>query len=232
MRHVFKTAVNKKHILLLAGALLIALSFVKNVNAQVSYGGCRDIRGIPVVSIENNFIQDVAIASLDYYGRPKIEFNRNILASFALPTRWFWYGHECGHHARGHNFGMVHPMNVEQDADCFGIVTMVRNNRISLADVAVVESDLARLGPGDWTHLPGPRRAINLRQCLQNAGITTQSSRRGKRGSSKSRKARQTFGNICRVQRGACLLNQLSPVGRGCNCFSRFGPVPGIITNR
>ena len=99
-------------------------------------------------------------------------------------------------------------------------------------NVAVVESDLARLGPGDWTHLPGPRRAINLRQCLQNAGITTQSSRRGKRGSSKSRKARQTFGNICRVQRGACLLNQLSPVGRGCNCFSRFGPVPGIITNR
>ena len=45
-------------------ALLFGLTFSLSASAQVTFDGCRDIRGIPVASISDYSINDVAIASL------------------------------------------------------------------------------------------------------------------------------------------------------------------------
>lgn len=139
-------------------------------NAQmITFDGCRDIRGIPVASLLDVRVQDVAIAGLAPDGTPIIRYNPNVLSWFHPKTRLWWYGHECGHHALGHNFGTTHPMRVEQDADCFGIRSLVDAGLVDDGDISAIQLDLSRLGPGDWSHLPGPVRAVNLRQCLQGA---------------------------------------------------------------
>lgn len=160
----------------------MSIALIPNkVEAQVSFGGCRDARGIPVASIRNDRINDVAYANLDRSGRPIIVYNSRVLSWQAPQTRLFWYGHECGHHALGHTLGRGHRMTGEQAADCFGIVTIVKKGLIKLRDVEVIQRDLSRLGPGDWTHLPGPVRAINLKRCLQEAGLLVDRSRQERR---------------------------------------------------
>ncbi len=135
---------------------------------------CVDARGIPVTLVRNDRLNDVAMASLGPRGEPIVQYNPRVLSMMALQTQRFFYMHECGHHALGHVLRRI-PMGIEQEADCFGIVTLVRNGEFSDSDIQIVQGDLARAGRGDWTHLPGPQRAINLRACLAAAGTTTSS---------------------------------------------------------
>lgn len=138
------------------------------VFAQVTYEGCADIRGYSVASIADFSLQDVASAQLSPTGAPIIRYNPNVLASLAPQTRRFFYVHECGHHALGHNFGTTHPLQMEQAADCFAIRTLVDEGLVNTYDIKVIQTDLTYRGKGDWTHLPGPKRAINLRFCLKS----------------------------------------------------------------
>lgn len=154
-------------LVLLAAAVLPVAS---RVDAQVTYDGCRDIRGIPVASVLDRTIRDVAVASLAPDGSPIIRYNPDVLAWFSPQTRLFWYGHECGHHALGHAFGTTHPLTVEQAADCFAVRELTRLGEISGRDLRAIQGDLTSTGLGDWTHLPGPVRAINLDRCLDDAG--------------------------------------------------------------
>lgn len=143
------------------------------VHAQVTYDGCRDVRGIPVASIADFDLRDVANASLAPTGAPIIRYNPRVLAWLQPQTRLFFYAHECGHHALGHAFGSAFPTAIEQQADCFGIRTLVRENLVDDDGITIIQGDLQRAGGGDWTHLPGPQRAINLRACLgQTRGAT------------------------------------------------------------
>jgi hypothetical protein len=137
--------------------------------AQVTYDGCVDARGIPVASVRNDGLGDVAMATL-VNGQPVIVYNAIVLSWQQPQTRLFWYGHECGHHALGHGLG-GYVIGREQQADCFGITSLVRLGLLSDSDVSVVQQDLSRTGRGDWEHLPGPVRAINLRRCLAEAGL-------------------------------------------------------------
>jgi hypothetical protein len=157
----------KKMIIILA----LLLGFVPEAGAQVTYDGCVDFRGIPVASVRNDMVRDVAVASLAPNGAPIITYNVQVLSWFQPQTRLFWYGHECGHHRLRHLAQSVRP-GQEQEADCFSIVFLVREGALSAGDVAVIQSDLSRLGGGDWTHLPGQQRAINLQACLRSAGIS------------------------------------------------------------
>jgi hypothetical protein len=138
--------------------------------AQITFDGCRDARGIPVASIPDN-VPDVAVARLGPGGEPVIFYNPVVLSWFAPQTRLFWYGHECGHHALGHLLAPMRP-GAEQEADCFGIEALVERGLLSDRDVTIVQADLARVGPGDWAHLPGGIRSINLRRCLGGLGAT------------------------------------------------------------
>ncbi len=134
------------------------------ISAQVTFDGCLDIRGMPVASIPNNNLSDVAMAVLSPKDEPVIIYNPLALSWSQPQTRLFFYYHECAHHALGHVFISL-PLRREQEADCWAIQTLYKRD-FDDEDVAVVQNDLARIGKGDWTHLPGPARAINLRKCL------------------------------------------------------------------
>lgn len=150
----------------------VATSWHSPVSAQITFDGCSDIRGVPVASIMDYYINDVAIASLAPSGSPIIRYNPRVLLSLHPQTRLWIYAHECGHHALGHNFGTTHPLATEQAADCFATRELISRGILSLADLEIVQGDIAKAGPGDWTHLPGPIRAFNLNACL---GATTKS---------------------------------------------------------
>lgn len=62
------------------------------------------------------------------------------------------------------------PKTMEQEADCWGINALFTAHRIRMRDVAVIQGDISRAGRGDWTHLPGPVRATNLRRCIESEG--------------------------------------------------------------
>jgi len=145
--------------------VLLFLLLPQQAHAQVTFDGCVDFRGIPVASIRDSSIQDVAIANIAPNGAPIILYNPHILGMLSAPTRLFFYAHECAHHALAHAVKNI-PMTREQEADCWGIRTLVSRNMVSGSDLALIQQDLDAFAPGDWTHLPGRQRAINLQLCL------------------------------------------------------------------
>jgi hypothetical protein len=145
--------------------LVLLLTASKVTLAQITFDGCKDFRGIPVASVSDANVPDVAMATYAYTGEPIIIYNPNVLVSLSPPTRLFFYAHECAHHALGHGV-QGHPLTREQEADCWGIRLLVGKSLLSDLDVTAIQLDIANLGRGDWTHLPGPYRAINIRACL------------------------------------------------------------------
>lgn len=148
--------------LLLSASMLVGGSAFAQ---GITFDGCEDFRGIPVASIMDPSLQDVAGAGYAPNGAPIIKYNPAVLSSFAPQTRLFWYGHECGHHKLAHSIRNI-PTSQEQEADCWSIRTLVRAGLLDDDDVEIVQGDLSRLGRGDWMHLAGPIRAINLQRCL------------------------------------------------------------------
>ncbi len=142
-------------------------------SSQITYDGCVDPYGFPVASIVSN-VDNVAVAARLGDGTPVIYYNQNILSWFQPQTRLFWYAHECAHHVLGHTLGNSHPLTAEQDADCWAINQLYNTGNIDDDDMDVIAYDIATLaGSGDWTHLPGPQRSINIYGCLdENPGNT------------------------------------------------------------
>jgi len=135
-------------------------------NAQITFDGCVDFRGVPVASILDVTVPDVAVARWAPNSAPVILYNPNVLARLAPQTRLFFYAHECAHHALAHGVRNI-PFLQEQEADCWAIRTLVGRRILDGGDdVDAVQRDLS-FSPGDWTHVPGPRRAFNLRACLR-----------------------------------------------------------------
>lgn len=159
------------HVFRIVGCACFCLCLTVSASAQITFEGCRDVRGLAVASVPIRGLGDVAKAGEDPLGRPIIAYDPVVLSQVIHPqTRRFFYAHECGHHALGHPLqGLI--LGQEQAADCWGIVTLYKTHAISDDDLAVIEGDMARIGPGDWTHLPGPVRAINLESCLEAAGL-------------------------------------------------------------
>lgn len=148
------------------GALALLLGFVFSgpVKGQVTYEGCYIGNGVPVASVAAN-VPDIAMATI-WNSQPVIFYNPQVSSVVSPPTRVFFYFHECAHHVLGHTIGMGFPLMAEQQADCWAIVTLVQSGRFGPAEVQMVQNELALHGRGDWTHLPGPQRAINLQACL------------------------------------------------------------------
>jgi hypothetical protein len=145
--------------------LLLSVCLSRPASAQVTFDGCVDFRGFPVASILNPAVPDVATAGWAPNGAPVIQYNPHVLARLSPPTRVFFYAHECAHHVLGHGIRNI-PFQQEQEADCWAIRTLVARGALRHgSDVEAVQRDLS-FSPGDWTHVPGPRRAFNLRGCL------------------------------------------------------------------
>lgn len=71
----------------------------------------------------------------------------------------FWFLHECAHHVVGGN---------EAAADCFAIRNL--RNLGAIRHPNQVRQLLFQISqmPGSFTHLPGPRRAQNVYNCLRS----------------------------------------------------------------
>ena len=147
-------------------SFLFATAYSLSAMAQITYDACTDLRGQPVSSIADPSLKEVANASLATNGAPLIRYNPNIVTWLSQKTRLFFHAHECGHHARGHNFDTVPSLAAEQDADCFAIQALVNGNLVNDNDVTIIQNDLNRANMADWSHLPGLQRTINLRRCL------------------------------------------------------------------
>lgn len=145
--------------------LLLSLMAAESAIGQVTFDGCIDFRGLPVASVMNPSVQDVAMATYAPNGAPIIVYNPYIVSWLSPPTRLFFYAHECAHHVLAHGV-RGHPLVREQEADCWGVQQLVSKGLLSDEDLSAVQQDIAQFGRGDWTHLPGPQRAINLRACL------------------------------------------------------------------
>lgn len=197
-------------------ALANCASFV--ASAQISYEGCKDIRGISVASIADYSLRDVAMASLASNGAPIIRYNPQILSWLHPQTRLFMYAHECGHHALGHTLGTAFPLIMEQQADCFAIQTLVKQRRVNDNDIAVIQGDIRRAGVADWTHLPGGQRAINLTRCLgaNNAPVRPESNSQSQRLF-----CCDAYGN-----RRCMIAVNPGPLGSSCYCNG----IPGVGT--
>ena len=144
---------------------LLDLASAPSVYSQITYDGCVDFRGIPVASVRLQHLGDVAQARFGNDGSPVIYYDPEVLAWLHPQTRLFFYAHECGHHVLGHLAQSPRP-GTEQEADCWAINVLYADGFIDDDDVAIIQGDINRFGRGDWTHLPGRMRAINLRRCL------------------------------------------------------------------
>ncbi len=141
-------------------------------HAQVTYDGCHDSHGVAVASVLDYSINDVAIARLEY-NFPVIRYNPRVLAQMSQPTRRFFYVHECAHHALQHTVQAPSLQN-EREAVCWAIRTMQSDLGLSQQDLRAIQNDIARQGRGDWTHLPGPYRAVDIESCLGSTPVDTQ----------------------------------------------------------
>lgn len=102
-------------------------------------------------------------------GAPVIIYNPNVLTWVTPATRVFFYAHECAHHVLGHGV-RGHPLLREQEADCWAVQQLTGRGIFGDQEINAVQWDLSRFARGDWSHLPGPIRAINLRACIANGG--------------------------------------------------------------
>lgn len=142
--------------------------FARAVEAQW-WGGCRDALGTPVLEYPDNSLGDIAMATI-VRGGPAIIYNPQVVLSVRPETRRFFYFHECGHHALGQVIsGRSIPYLSEQQADCWAARSLVEGGEFTLDDLRAVQIDVSR-SPGDWSHLPGPQRALNLVACLGGRG--------------------------------------------------------------
>ena len=153
----------------LVSLFFVVLGASNHVHAQVTYDGCIDFRGNSVASVRDYSISDVAIAGLDY-NYPVIRYNPRVLSQMSEPTRRFFYIHECAHHVLQHTIQMPSLQN-ERAADCWAIRTMQSDLELSQQELRAIQNDIALRGRGDWTHLPGPSRAIDIESCLASTPV-------------------------------------------------------------
>lgn len=144
-------------------AMLIILVASKAVFAGQGVT-CYDYRNILVAEIPTTQINDIAKADI-INGSPVILYNPNIVASHVKQIDTFFFWHECAHHALAHAIRNI-PFSREQEADCWAIRGLISIGAFTDYDIRVLQTALASFGKGDWTHLPGPARAINLSSCL------------------------------------------------------------------
>lgn len=138
--------------------LLIGSCLAVTANAQITFDGCVDSRGVPVASLPNLQLADIAMAMPNPYGASVIQYNPGVLSWVKPATRLFFYVHECAH--------LAIPTSNESVADCWAIRTLINKGLVDEDSVESIQNDIAQFGRGDWTHLPGPMRAISLRVCI------------------------------------------------------------------
>lgn len=201
-------------------AVATAAQWPAGAAGQITYDGCVNRLGVPVISVASNHLQNVAMARETPYG-PEILYNPNVLNSLQPVTRLFWYAHECAHHDLGHVLGNL-ILSREVDADCWAIRTLSSAGLISRPDLSVIQGDIFPL-PGDgWLYLPGPERALLLEECFVDGQASL---------SQALLPPPPPPSFICQAPMFWCRMATSGVVGTSCVCLSAFGRVNGVIVS-
>lgn len=127
-----------------------------------------DQKGQVVKVIYNTNAPNIAIALAKPGAASVTIINPNLLKKFSYPTQTFIYFHEAGHHSMGHLINNSSTTMVqEQESDCFSIRVALTLNLIKHSDLKVIQKEIAGIGNGDWQHLSGATRSLNISKCLE-----------------------------------------------------------------
>lgn len=144
--------------------LALALLLPAAASAQITWDGCRDAQGVSVASVPDESISDVAMAGMAGT-TPVIRYNRFVLGQLGETSRLFWYLHECGHHALGQiRRGVYLGLADERAADCWAAAKLRELRALTPQALARLAVEFAP-NPGDWAHLPGPYRVLDIASC-------------------------------------------------------------------
>lgn len=150
----------------LAAALLIGFAARSEAQPVPRTITCNDARAraVTAVPVSNGTI---ARAAIDGDGRPVIQYDSRAIDGVTNQQQLFVYAHECGHHALGHDSGgPAFTVAQEQDADCYGIRSLMSKVGFTSDDVAILETSMRDFGTGNARHLPWRTRTYDLEGCL------------------------------------------------------------------
>lgn len=146
-------------------ALIALLAFPSLSRADVPYKNCIDVRGHNVLWVADGSLRWIAQAGYADDDWPLVRYNPDALSSLRPQTRLFFQVHECAHHVFGHPVRGGMSLADEKLADCWAVNSLFHGGSFGPADVSLVQEEIGRLAEGDWTHVPGPRRKIDLKNC-------------------------------------------------------------------
>ncbi len=131
---------------------------------------CIDARRRPVLNVRNDSLNDVGFSDfMRMHGMvqgPMIILNIKRLKELSKASQKFFVVHECGHHVLGHLYARVSGVEVEQEADCYALRTLIHRGDFTLQDIVDVQSDMRKFGRASAHHKDGETRAKNLTNCL------------------------------------------------------------------
>ncbi len=131
---------------------------------------CIDFRRLPVVHVRNDSLNDVAFSdfmrSPGPLFQPMIIINVKRLKELSKASQAFFVMHECGHHVLGHFYFREPGLNLEQEADCYALRTLIRRGRFTLSDIKAVQKDMRKFARPSIHHKDGKIRATALMDCI------------------------------------------------------------------
>jgi hypothetical protein len=147
--------------------LTLAVICFSQVKAEDIFKGCIDLNGRSVNTVYNNSLNNIAYATITPAKKPIIIINSKAIASLSTAMQKFAYWHECGHISLGHLIQQKQAAIIEeQAADCFGVRVPLTLGLIKHSELPKLQSELSKLGSGDFQHFAGGTRAINIEKCL------------------------------------------------------------------
>lgn len=143
--------------------LLMLILNVSTVNSTE----CFNPNGQLVKVEYNNNFPSIAVAVEKSGTTPLTVINPTLMNKFSKQMGTFVQFHECGHHSLGHLINNSSTtMSQEQEADCYGIRVALTLGKIQFSDLEILQKEISSIGTGDWQHLSGATRSLNIKKCL------------------------------------------------------------------
>jgi len=152
----------------LAGGFLLVVAAPSHAQPPPATIMCTDAGAHPVRAVQVTSGM-IAKATTDSDGRPVIEYDPRPIDGVSSQQRLFVYAHECAHHALGHDAGPTYTPAQEQQADCYGIQTLIRRAGFTSHDVVILQTAMHDLPASTARRLPWRTRAYDLEGCLPDA---------------------------------------------------------------
>ena len=127
---------------------------------------CRLNDGTVVPIVSDPTLNNVAVARIDKAGNRTIVYSPKYMSVFNVETRRFWLAHECSHHQLD-QVGNSYTPQVEGDADCHGIESLLENNEMNADGLRDVLADIEKLSTSSPLYPDGPARARNIAACAR-----------------------------------------------------------------